>query len=392
MPYSIKRRTKGKKKPSFKNLTKPMKKALKKSTPLKSRGNRSLQMTLEDQLNALVLFHLEEHASAQHLLQVLKEDDFARKNIAPKNGIEKSSFSEAVNTRGLKQFIEVFEALVEEAQTVLPKEYKELGDLTLIDGSLIDATLSMYWADYRDGAKKAKAHLGFDLNYGIPRKIFLTDGKGDERPFVSKIISPGQTGVMDRYYQCHKNFDQWQKEQRHFICRIKAKTIKEVIRHNEIDADSIVFYDAIVLLGTSGLNQTEKELRVVGYKVDNKNYWVATDRYDLTAEQIALAYKLRWNIESFFAWWKQHLKVYHLIARSKHGLMVQILGGLITYILLAIYCHNEFGEKVSIKRVRELRINIINETREMGSTCRSRRKRYKKRRRFHFPNSSYANT
>ena len=392
MPYSIKRRTKGKKKPSFKNLTKPMKKALKKSTPLKSRGNRSLQMTLEDQLNALVLFHLEEHASAQHLLQVLKEDDFARKNIAPKNGIEKSSFSEAVNTRGLKQFIEVFEALVEEAQTVLPKEYKELGDLTLIDGSLIDATLSMYWADYRDGAKKAKAHLGFDLNYGIPRKIFLTDGKGDERPFVSKIISPGQTGVMDRYYQCHKNFDQWQKEQRHFICRIKAKTIKEVIRHNEIDADSIVFYDAIVLLGTSGLNQTEKELRVVGYKVDNKNYWVATDRYDLTAEQIALAYKLRWNIESFFAWWKQHLKVYHLIARSKHGLMVQILGGLITYILLAIYCHNEFGEKVSIKRVRELRINIINETREMESTYRSRRKRYKKRRRFHFPNSSYANT
>lgn len=392
MPYSITRRIKGKKKPSFKNLTKPMKKAFKKSTPLQSRGNRSLQMTLEDQLNALVLFHLEEHASAQHLLQVLKEDDFARENIAPKNGIEKSSFSEAMNTRGLKQFIEVFEALVEEAQTVLPKEYKELGDLALIDGSLIDATLSMYWADYRDGAKKAKAHLGFDLNHGIPRKIFLTDGKGDERPFVSKIVSPGQTGVMDRYYQCHKNFDQWQKEQRHFICRIKAKTIKEVIRHNEIDADSIIFYDAIVLLGTSGVNQTEKELRVVGYKVDNKNYWIATDRYDLTAEQIALAYKLRWDIESFFAWWKQHLKVYHLIARSKHGLMVQILGGLITYILLAIYCHNEFGEKVSIKRVRELRINIINESREMESAYRRRRKRYEKRRRSHLPYSSHAKT
>jgi len=392
MPYSIKRRIKGKKKPSFKKLTKPMKKALKKSTPLKSRGNRSLQMTLEDQLNALILFHLEEHASAQHLLQVLKEDDFARKHIAPKKGIEKSSFSEAMNTRGLKQFIEVFEALVEEAQTVLPKECKELGNLTLIDGSLIDATLSMYWADYRDGAKKAKAHLGFDLNHAIPRKIFLTDGKGDERPFVSQIISPGQTGVLDRYYQCHKNFDEWQEEQRHFICRIRANTIKKIIRHNEIKADSIVFYDAIVLLGTPGVNQTEKELRVVGYKVDNKNYWVATDRYDLTAEQIALAYKLRWNIETFFAWWKQHLKVYHLIARSKDGLMVQILGGLITYILLAIYCHDEFGEKVSIKRVRELRINIINETREMENAYRSRRKRYKERRRFHFPNSSYANS
>jgi len=57
--------------------------------------------------------------------------------------------------------------------------------------------------------------------------------------------------------------------------------------------------------------------------------------------------------------------VYHLIARSKYGLMVQILSGLITYLLLAIYCHEEHGEPVSIKRVRELRIKIQNETREL---------------------------
>jgi len=60
-------------------------------------------------------------------------------------------------------------------------------------------------------------------------------------------------------------------------------------------------------------------------------------------------------------WWKRHLKVYHLIARSEHGLMVQILAGLITYLLLAIYCHEQHDEKVSIARVRELRFNIRNE-------------------------------
>jgi hypothetical protein len=86
----------------------------------------------------------------------------------------------------------------------------------------------------------------------------------------------------------------------------------------------------------------------------------------LTAEQIAAAYKLRWDIENFFAWWKRHLKVYHLIARSKHGLMVQILSGLITYLLLAIYCHEQYREKVSIKRVRQLRIEIQNELRLFG--------------------------
>ncbi len=70
------------------------------------------------------------------------------------------------------------------------------------------------------------------------------------------------------------------------------------------------------------------------------------------------------TIEKFFGWWKRHLRVYHLIARSKHGLMVQILSGLITYFLLAIYCHEQHGEQVSIKRVRELRIKIQKETRE----------------------------
>ncbi len=67
--------------------------------------------------------------------------------------------------------------------------------------------------------------------------------------------------------------------------------------------------------------------------------------------------------QNFFAWWKRHLHVYHLIARSRYGLMVQILAGLITYLLLAIHCHTNHGEPVSIKRVRELRINIQNELR-----------------------------
>jgi hypothetical protein len=67
----------------------------------------------------------------------------------------------------------------------------------------------------------------------------------------------------------------------------------------------------------------------------------------------------------FFGWWKRHLRVYHLIARSRYGLMVQILSGLITYLLLAIYCHEQHGEQVSIKRVRELRIKIQNEAREI---------------------------
>jgi len=141
------------------------------------------------------------------------------------------------------------------------------------------------------------------------------------------------------------------------------------VQQYDIDPGSIVFYDAEVILGTKqNNNQTQAPVRLVGYQVNNVNYWVATDRRDLTAEQIADVYKLRWEVENFFAWWKRYLKVYHLIARSQYGLMVQIYAGLITYLLLAIYCHETHGERVSIKRVRELRIQIQNELRDAGSS------------------------
>lgn len=348
---------------SFNQLLRPVTDAMVGMRPLESGCNRPLKMSFEEHLRALVFFHLEEHTSAQHLLQVLEEDDFARTVVAPSEGIKKSSFGEATNERGLRQFMHVFENLQVQASRILPNHHPDLGNLVGIDGSLIDATLSMYWADYRKGAKKAKVHVGFDLNRSIPRKVFLTDGNRAERPFVSQILSPGDTGVLDRGYQCHKKFDQWQGEDLHFMCRIKAKTRKAIIKASPIETGSIVFFDAIVLLGSKGINQTESPLRLVGYEVDNVKYWIATSRLDLTAEQIAAAYKLRWDIENFFAWWKRHLKVYHLIARSEHGLMVQILAGLITYLLLAIYCYEQHREQVSIKRVRQLRIKIQNELR-----------------------------
>ena len=351
--------------PSFKQLIKPLTHLLPNVPQLNSRGNRPLQMTFEEQLNALIYFHLEEHTSARHLIQTLQENDFARSIIAPEDGISRSSFSEAINERGLEQFLSVFTQLQKQACSLLPKKYSKLGDLVAIDGSLIDSVLSMAWADYRKETKKAKLHLGFNINHTIPQKLFLTDGKGDERPFVHHILEPGQTGVMDRGYQHHRNFDQLQEEQKHFVCRIKGNTDKTCLEKYEIEPDSIVFYDAKVLLGQAGPSQTKKPLRLVGYAVDGKKYWIATDRFDLTAEEIALIYKLRWEIEKFFGWWKRHLRVYHLIARSKYGLMVQILSGLITYLLLAIYCHEQHGERVSIKRVRELRIKIQNEAREI---------------------------
>jgi len=328
---------------------------------LKAEGNKPLSFSFDDQLNVLIYHHLQGFESGRHMLQSLEEDDLAKELVTPENGLKKSTFFEAISTRGLDQLLHVYRNLYAQAKGLLPDQYASLGDLVAIDGSFITATLSMDWADYRGGVNKAKVHLGLDVNHGIPAGFYLTDGKADERPFVSQILEPGQTGILDRYYQKHKNFDDLQQEQKHFVCRIKDNTTVDVIEEYEIAPDSNVFFDALVLLGTKNVNQTIKPVRLVKYTVDAIDYWVATDRFDLTAEEIALIYKLRWDVEKFFGWWKRQLNVYHLISRTEYGLMVQIVTGLITYLLLAIYCHSQYKEKVSIKRVRELRSQILNE-------------------------------
>lgn len=339
----------------------PLRDILRSTPVLKSRGDRPLQMTFEHQLNALIRFHLQEHDSARHLVSDLNGNDFAKEFIAPDGGISRSSFSEAVNNRGLEQLQHVFNELSKQARATLPADFQALGELVAIDGSLIDAVFSMYWADYRKKSRKAKGHFGFDINRGIPTGFHLTGGREGERPFADQILSAGQTGVMDRGYQSHILFDSLQKAGKNFVCRIKAGTVKNVVEEHPVQPNGPVFYDSSVHLGSSERNRTRLPVRVVGYRIDGIKYYVATNRFDLRAEQIAEIYKLRWNIETFFGRWKQHLHVYHLIARSRYGLTVQMLGGLITYLLMAIYCRKHFGGSVSVGNIRTIRIKIQNE-------------------------------
>jgi len=144
-------------------------------------------MDFEHRLKARIFFHLADHALAIHPLRVLKKDDFASREIAPSHGIEKNRFSEANKTRGLDPFLHLFQALYAQANKTLEKNSAVLLEPVSIEGSLMDAVLSMHWTDYRKESKKAKAPIGVDLNRSIPRKMLET----------------GQTGIMDCGYQCH---------------------------------------------------------------------------------------------------------------------------------------------------------------------------------------------
>jgi len=329
-------------------------------TPLESGSNRPLEFTFGDQIYTLVYFHAEEYSSGCALIEDINDPEQSPPEGLPQDGVPKSTFFEAIHSRGLCQMFEVFERLSRKAAKALGMNYEKFGDLCALDGSLVDATLSMEWADYTETTNKAKVHLSFDLNCGIPRKIILTEGKGAERPTVDKQLEKGQTGVLDRGYQDHSRFDKWHDEGKYFVCRVKGNTQKIVKKELPIPEKSNIIFFAEAYIGDEQ-HRTQHTFRLVGYKVGRTFFWIVTNRTDLTAVEIAFIYRLRWEIEKFFAWWKKHLNVYHLIARSPHGLMMQLLSGLITYLLLVLYFRWRYNEHPSLSRLRQLRRDIRRE-------------------------------
>jgi len=347
--------------PTFSMLLAPLEAQLPHLTPLVSGSNKPLTYTFEHQMRGLVYFHVEACTSAQDLLSAAENDPFANSVIVPPSGLGESTFYEAIANRGSLQMFQLLDRLSGQAAKIVGLSYAELGPLKGIDGSLIDASLSMTWADYRAHAQKAKMHLGFNLNQGIPRKMVLTSGNGAERPFVSTFLEKGETGVVDRGYQDHQRFDVWIEEGKHFVARLKKNTQYEILEDLPFQKGASIFFFAKVILGGTA-HQMIHPVFLVGFKSRGKVYWIVTDRQDLTAEQIAFIFSLRWQIETFFAWWKRHLNVYHLISRNPHGVLVQLLAGLITYLLLVIYFHRRYGQKPSLECLRQLRRDIRHES------------------------------
>jgi len=346
--------------PTFSTLIGPMEAQFPHLPELVSGSNRPLEYTFAHQARALVYYHTESFSSGQALLQAAHEDPLAHQVMVPEGGLGKTTFYEANANRGCRQMLALVNRLSKKVSKHLNVDHLDLGSLRAIDGSLIEASLSMTWAEYSSTQRKVKAHVGFNLNQGLPWNLALTDGKGAERPFVSTFLEPGDTGVVDRGYVDYQRFDAWIDQGKHFVARIRKKAQYEIVERLPLPSGTKMFFFAKVQLGDEA-HRMNHPVWLVGFKSRGTVYWVATDRADLSAEQIAFIFSLRWEIETFFAWWKRHLKVYHLLSRNYHGVFLQLLAGLATYLLLVLYFHRKYGERPSLQRLRSLRQQIRQE-------------------------------
>ncbi|MBZ4688507.1 MAG: transposase, family [Clostridiales bacterium] len=219
---------------------------------------------------------------------------------------------------------------------------KHLGRIHLIDSSTISLCLSQYrWAEFRKtkGGIKLHLRLRFFEEGVIPEKAIITPAKPSDKTQMDVLVveEKGAINVFDRIYVDYKKFDSYCKNGVRFVTRLKKNAIKHIVEELPVDPNSPIKKHQIVYLGNPVTYKMKHKLRLIETEDTEGNpIIIITNVFELKPEEIGDIYRNRWQIEIFFKWLKQHLKVKHFYGKSKQAVQNQLFIALITYCLLKL--------------------------------------------------------
>ena len=311
-------------------------------TKLVGHGNE--EFTVYNQLNALMYAHLREKTGLRGIEAGLLSEPRLHEYTGT---ISFSQISRVNAWREAELFKKVFEAVYDKLSrhqglTNIPLNY---GILKVLDSTAVQLCLKLFpWAKYRDKTGAVKIHTLYDLTSACPESIILTDGLTHDKTKMSKfVVEPGVTYLFDRAYLDYEEFDKYCDDGIFFVTRLKRNAVFWVEGFTPVKEESKVLSDKTVILGSHNARMANK-VRLVEV-TDSSNgevFYIVTNRFDLTAEEISDIYRLRWSIEVFFKWIKQHLKIKKFYSTSFNGILIQIYTALILYCLLKLihilYC------------------------------------------------------
>jgi hypothetical protein len=233
------------------------------------------------------------------------------------------------------------------------------GVITLVDGTLLPALPKLVEAMWRDEDHKAfKLHTHFELLKSVPIRMDLTDGNGDEREVLEACLQPDRVYVMDRGYAKFSLFKRILEVGSSFVCRVRDNSVFEVVEERELSPEAVeagLVRDAVVrFTGGQALKAgLDRPLRIVEVKCNphrksrghtgrggpeqGETLLIATNLLEVPPEVIALIYKHRWAIETFFRFFKHVLGCRHLISHSPRGIEIQTYLGIIACLLIALW-------------------------------------------------------
>ena len=210
-----------------------------------------------------------------------------------------------------------------------------------LDSTTIDLSLSLFpWAPFRTTKAAVKMHTLLDLRGSIPSFIHISDGKlHDVHALDLLAVEPGAIYVMDRGYLDFKRLYALHQASAFFVTRAKSNMDARRIYSANTDRDTGIICDqTIALNGYKTSRDYPAHLRRIRFKdvESGKTLIFLTNNFALPATTICALYKSRWQVELFFKWIKQHLRIKKFFGTSENAVKSQIWIAVSVYVLVAI--------------------------------------------------------
>ena len=254
--------------------------------------------------------------------------------------VSRSSLSRVNASQPYELYEALFAKLLARCQARAPKHpFKFKNKLYSLDASTIDLCLSVFpWARFRATKGAVKLHVGLDHEGLLPAFVALTDGKTHDLSAARALQLPsGSIVVMDRGYNDYAWYNQLNNNDIFFVTRLKTNARYRVIERRKVLKTKGLTSDQTIELTGARAKDCPIRLRRIGYQDANTGiqYTFLTNHFTLAASTIADIYKARWQIELFFKWIKQNLKVKSFLGTSKNAVMTQIWIAMCVYLLLS---------------------------------------------------------
>lgn len=265
---------------------------------------------------------------------------------------KRSTISDANKRRDCTVFEDIYADLVTEHLPDLSDSHKQLvidKKVYAIDSTTIALFQPIFECVGRNpnnGKRKGgiKSHQKLDMQAGIPVKVYHSNAREHDSLFIQKegVMNKGEVALFDRAYNNYALFDTWSKDGIFFVTRLKnnaRETLLEEFDLLEATPDNIL-RDAKIALRYKDDEGIEKqvELRLVSFYHEEKNkvYYFLSNLFDLPAEQIAMLYKKRWEIELLFKKIKQNFPLQYFYGDNRNAIQIQIWCTLIALLLITV--------------------------------------------------------
>ena len=213
----------------------------------------------------------------------------------------------------------------------------------LIDSTTLPLNLTNHrWAEFRKTKSGVKLHLRLvfmEKGLSYPDKAVMTNAIEHDRGQLEVFVDDKECMyVFDRGYLDYERFDRMTDDGYFFVSRLRKNAVVRVIKTLEVPSNSSILSDEMVVLGSTQ-NRIEHVFRKIKVLDDKgKELTLISNRFDISAVEIADVYKSRWAIELFFKWMKQHLSIKKFYGHSKQAVHNQV------YVAMIVYCLNVLAQ------------------------------------------------